>query len=327
MLVYFLQRNAGFFSEVFFMVNYYLISQRNNFPFGINTSNWLFKYEKGWHDYFNSLNEIDENTQFYLVPNRIPEEIDFCENLNFTILDYRNACLDIFQLNDKLTIIYNSIIRDLDLYDYHSIFIRRGDKMIQESVYISTSKYIDLLLEKENVKTIFIQTDDYNVYLEAKKYINSLNLDIRIVTTCPITKKGVHMFGVHTKGSELSKENDIYIKNQDVNTKPIIQYNNEEIFDHTVEMLIGLEICKHSRFLALDMQSNVSRYLLLTHDKIENVLDMQNTSIDFNKPILCPSIGIKYKSYLYLKNKISIILYDIYYQLYKWKSRSFSKYA
>jgi hypothetical protein len=295
MLIYFLQKNAGFFSEIFFMINYYLICKRNNWEFGINTSNWLFKYEKGWYDYFNSLYEFNIDKPFYLAPNRIPEEIDFCENIDFTIKDYQNACAEIFKLNDKLQIIFNDKINDLKLDNYHSIFIRRGDKMIQESIYIPTSKYIDLLLEKDIVKTIFIQTDDYNVYLEAKEYIKSLELNIQIITTCPQSKKGVHMFGVNTKGSNISKENDIYIKNQDSNTKPIIQYSNEEIYDHTIEMLIGLEICKHSKYLALDMQSNVSRYLLLSHNNINNVLDIQNTIIDLNKPILCPSIGIKYK--------------------------------
>lgn len=295
MLVYFLQKNAGFFSEIFFMINYYLISERNRWPFGINTSNWLFKYEKGWHDYFDSLHEFNEHIQCYIAPNRIPEEINFCNNIDFTMNDYRKAMLETFQLNDTLQNIYKETVIELELDNYSSIFIRRGDKMLKESLYIPTYKYIDLILKKDNVKTIFIQTDDYNVYLEAKEYVNTLNLNIKIVTTCPENKRGVHMFGVNNNGSDVSKENDTYIKNQDKNTKPIIQYNNEEIYNHTIEMLIGLEICKHSRYLALDMQSNVSRYLLLTHDIVGNVLDIENTNIDFNKPILCPSIGIKYK--------------------------------
>jgi hypothetical protein len=296
MLVYFLQKNAGFFSEIFFMINYYLISERYSLPFGINTSNWLFKYNNGWHDYFDSLKEVDENTNIQIAPQRIPEEIEFYQNIDFTLQDYRNAIIHIFKLNNNLHNIYTNTVLNLKLNDYHSIFIRRGDKMIQESIYIPTYKYIDRLLEKDNtVKTIFIQTDDYNVCLEAFHYINLLKLDIRVVTTCPPSKCGVHMFNVNTKGSALSIENDTYIKNQDKNVKPIIEYNNEEIYDHTVEMLVGLEICKKSRFLVLDMQSNVSRYLLLSHDNISSVIDVQNTVLDFNKPVLCPTIGIKYK--------------------------------
>ena len=301
MLVYFLQKNAGFFSEIFFMINYYLIGERYSLPFGINTSNWLFKYNNGWHDYFDSLKEIDENTNIQIAPQRIPEEIDFFQmefykNIDFTLQDYRNAVIHIFKLNNNLHNIYTNTVLNLKLNDYHSIFIRRGDKMIQESIYIPTYKYIDRLLEKDNtVKTIFIQTDDYNVCLEAFHYINLLKLDIRVVTTCPPSKCGVHMFNVNTKGSALSIENDTYIKNQDKNVKPIIEYNNEEIYDHTVEMWVGLEICKKSRFLELDMQSNVSRYLLLSHDNISSVIDVQNTVLDFNKPVLCPTIGIKYK--------------------------------
>jgi hypothetical protein len=296
MLLYFLKRNAGFFSEIFFMINYCLIAYRHSVPFKINTSNWLFKYKEGWHDYFDSLSEYDNTTPYCLAPQNIPEEINFCENIDFTMQDYKTVMKDLFKLNSNIQTIYNTTVSKLDLLDYHSIFIRRGDKMIEESIFIPTSKYIDKLFElNDAIKTIFIQTDDYNVYLEAIDYINSLKLDIRVVTTCPENKRGVHMFSVNTSGSSVSEQNDHYIKTQDRNTKPIANYTNEEVYNHTIEMLVGLEICKHSNYLILDLQSNVSRYLLLTHDNNENVIDLQNTVLDFNKPVFCPTIGIKYK--------------------------------
>ena len=278
MIVYILQKNAGFFSEIFFMINYYLMSQRYSWHFVISTKNWLFKYKNGWHDYFNSLEEYDNITKAYLAPQKIPEEINLnFPNINFTLNDYMNVMKRLFVLNDTLQTIYKNTVINLNLNNYHSIFIRRGDKIIEESLFISTSKYIDKLLEKDkSIKTIFIQTDDYNVYLEAIDYVNLLKLDIKVLTTCPESKCGVHMFNINTSGSTLSKENDTYIKNQNKNTKPIIQLNNEEIYEHTIEMLVGLEICKHSKYLALDLQSNVSRYLLLTHDNYTNVIDIQN---------------------------------------------------
>lgn len=297
MIVYSLEKNAGFFSEIFFMLNYYLIAKRYSMPFSLYTENWLFKYEKGWHDYFNSLNEFKNDTYSILAPQRIPEEINFCNNIDFNLTDYKNIIFEIFKLNDSLLNKYKEVLKLFNLHDYHAIFVRRGDKMIQESIYIPTSKYIDILLEKDNtVKTIFIQTDDYNVYLEANHYINSLKLDIKLYTTCPLLKRGVHMFNVNAKGSSVSKENDNYIKNLDKNTKPILNYTKDEIYEHTIEMLIGLEICKHSKYLCLDLQSNVSRYLLLSHDNSNSVIDVQNTVLDFNKPVLCPAIGIKYKN-------------------------------
>lgn len=295
MIVFFLLKNAGFFSEIFFMINYYLICKKYNSPFSINTINWLFKYRDGWHDYFNSLEEFTNDQDYYLAPTRVPEEISFCDNIDFTLIDYRNAMIPIFKLNSTLYELYKKTFEQFELDNYDAIFIRRGDKMIQESVYIRSRNYVDILLSKKKVSTIFVQTDDYNAYLEIKEYIQLLKLDIKVFTTCPEHKKGVHMFGINLKGSSLSKENDTYIKNQSHSTKPIIQYNNEEIYEHTKEMLIGLEICKNSDYLSLDLQSNVSRYLLLTHQNYNNVLDVQNTSIDYNKPILCPAIGIKYK--------------------------------
>ena len=65
MLVFCLKKNSGFFSEIFFMLNYYLICNKNNIPFSINSLEWLFKYEKGWHDYFDSLDELSYNKDFY----------------------------------------------------------------------------------------------------------------------------------------------------------------------------------------------------------------------------------------------------------------------
>jgi hypothetical protein len=179
MLVFCLKKNSGFFSEIFFMLNYYLICNKNNIPFSINSVEWLFKYEKGWHDYFDSLDELSYNRDFYYISNSFPEETNYYGDIDFTLLDYKNIMIDIFKFNNKLQNIYNDTIKNLGLINYHAIFIRRGDKLIRESIYIPTARYIDILLKNDNVDILFIQTDDYNVSKLAKNIIQKQEDEIR----------------------------------------------------------------------------------------------------------------------------------------------------
>ena len=73
-----------------------------------------------------------------------------------------------------------------------------------------------------------------------------------------------------------------------LNFKPIDQYNKEEILDHTLDMLIGIDILCNSATCIVEYSSNVSRFIKLAHKNIENVYDINNTVVDFEKYI-CPS--------------------------------------
>jgi hypothetical protein len=68
--------------------------------------------------------------------------------------------------------------------------------------------------------------------------------------------------------------------------------NNEEIYNHTLEMLIGIDIVLKSNIVVTDYSSNVARFIKLKHSNSDNVYDVisKSNNIDYNK-MICPSRG------------------------------------
>jgi hypothetical protein len=64
MIISILDSSAGFYSQLFFLLNHYLYAEEKKLKFIIDSSNWLFKFNKGWNDYFitfNADNIVDKN--------------------------------------------------------------------------------------------------------------------------------------------------------------------------------------------------------------------------------------------------------------------------
>ena len=55
MIISILEKRAGFFSQLFFLVNHYLTAKKYNFQFCVESKNWLFKHNVGWEDYFENI--------------------------------------------------------------------------------------------------------------------------------------------------------------------------------------------------------------------------------------------------------------------------------
>jgi hypothetical protein len=64
--------------------------------------------------------------------------------------------------------------------------------------------------------------------------------------------------------------------------------NTDEIYKHTLDMVIGIDILIYSKYCVLDYQSNVSRFIKLTHYHPENVIDVEGFDLDLEKEI-CPA--------------------------------------
>jgi hypothetical protein len=188
MIVSVLDKTSGFFSMLFFVINHYIYCNKNNINFTLNTDNWLFKYEKGWEDYFEKIDINSNGNDNIITYAKSYKVLD-----NYRIIDYKEI-INKFYIYNLTT--YNFILntkKNLNITDnnYDSIFIRRGDKLIKESVYINAGEYINVLLKKNpNCRTIFLQTDDYNCYLELEEYININNLNIKLLTICDKNSKG-----------------------------------------------------------------------------------------------------------------------------------------
>lgn len=298
MLITKLQKQAGFYSQLFFLINHYLFCKKNNIKFTVDSNEWLFKYKNGWEDYFlniNIYNGYDLNQCF-----GHHQEIG-----EFTITEYKNAIKEIYIYNTEIEEKITQVLKNISLKEnYDAIFIRRGDKLSGESDFINTEKYIDiLLLKKPDCHTIFVQTDDYNCYLDVKKYIEMKKLLINVVTLCEEKYKGgMVIFSCYKSGIEWALNNHNTNKNYILNvietlrnTTPIEKLNNEEMYKHTSDMLIGIDITLNADIVVCDYSSNVSRFIKLANKNSKNVFDVNNPDkdIDWNKTI-CPAFDLLY---------------------------------
>jgi hypothetical protein len=276
----------GFFSNFFFTLNHYIYCNENKINFKIDSNNWLFKYKNGWSDYF-----IDNELSFY-NPSTIKYYSVFDVLGEYTFQMYRDYIKKIYIYNNTTINKIINVKHKFNLIDeqYDSIFIRRGDKLSSESDYYHDNIYIQLLLIKNpNCKTIFLQTDDYNSYINLQKYITDNNLMINLYTLCDENNVGTI---VHN--SQKNRLNNATINNKNNknylssiitklnNSKSVEDMNNDEIYNHTLEMIIGIDIVIKSNICILDLQSNVSRFIKLSHNNPENVYDILNPDYQTN---------------------------------------------
>jgi hypothetical protein len=286
------------------IVGHYLIAKKNNLHFYLDDRAWPFQNEEGWCDYFDSVitwnHSIKEDTKYIIKSTEFDINYNspyfiFSKENCFTLQEYRDAYKYIAHLNTLMIEKMNDILKKHNLIpgEYDSIMIRRGDKMLSESLYIDTEKYLNQLIEKDT-KTIFLQTDDYDCFIELSNIIKEkYNNSIRLVTTCPEWKKGqITAVGVKSqiieKIIESNFDNTIMrnLKNLEccyklvcANNKTTEEYNPIEMKEHIEEVLIGLEICTLSRYISSELQSNVTRYLYCKHHNIDNFLALEMPSV------------------------------------------------
>lgn len=294
-----LNKYSGFFSMFFFFVNHYIHAKKNNWDFELNCHEWLFKAFNGWEDYFENI-DIVRNLEN--EPKKITAELNktFIE---YSIEEYKNVLPEIYKYNDRIKSLIEKRKKKLKLknYNYSSIFIRRGDKLLSESNYIHGEVYIKKLLElNPSCKTVYLQTDDYTCFNEINEYIKKEKLNINLLTMCEEDCKGIIAFSYH-KNSLVNEENYSidknveYLKNNKesfINSKPVDQMNSEEIYLHTIKMIIGIELVLQSNLVVTDYSSNVARFIKLMHVDNDCVYDVitDTNELDYEK-VICPSWG------------------------------------
>jgi hypothetical protein len=298
MIISIFDNKSGFFSMFFFFVNQYIYAHKNNKNLIVKSENWLFKYKQGWEDYFNDININEYNEDNININCNYKTILG-----DYKLIDYKNILNKIYIYNDTTQNLINKKKEELGLIDnnYCSIFIRRGDKLIRESNYIETKLYLEYLLSvNNNYNILYLQTDDYNCYLELKQYINDNNINIKLITLCNDNNKGgMIVFDIHknsiNKNEHIIESNRNYIsKNIKYinNLKCINEFNNEEIYEHTLNMLIGLELVLNSSLVVTDYSSNGSRFIKLKARDPNMVYDIVSRTNKFNfDKNICPSFS------------------------------------
>ena len=278
-----LDKSAGFYSILFFTINHYIYCKQNNISFTLDSCDWLFKSNEGWNDYFEPIDFVggENNTE-----NRTVKHNELLGN--YDMWEYQRTIRNHFYLyNDILSKRIAETKRTLGLVEgeYDAIFIRRGDKLCCETSFLETDKYVNLLLEKNpQCKTIFLQTDDYNCFLDIEKYIKDRELDIQVITLCHPDVRGMVVFdkvlNVETDNCVIrdKKMNCEYFEKVFPDLKkftPVDKMDSAAIYEHTIEMLVGVDIVLHSKFCILDNQSNVARFISIAHNDHMKLFDVR----------------------------------------------------
>jgi hypothetical protein len=269
--------DAGFYSQFFYLINHYIYCKKNNVNFKIKSDNWLFLSKNGWTDYFEPITLDYGKPNETIVNNR--------QSLgDYPIIEYKNSIPEVYIYNSRTKAAIKEYMNKFNLVNYDSIFIRRGDKLANESKYYDESAYIDLLLLKNpKCDTLFIQTDDYNSYININTIIKDRNLNIKTYTLCKEDQVGVVVLNFQKNEINKSEKNQEYlskIKDKLVNSKSVEDMNSEERYEHTITMIIGVDICMHSNICICDYQSNVSRFIKLAHVNPNNVYNILSPDID-----------------------------------------------
>jgi len=302
---------SGFFSELLFKLNHYLYCKKYKINFKTNSDNWSYKYANGWIDYFEDIildyntllpntnveGNTDANTDrnkgtLYIGDNNEIKTVSGCCEIleQFPLRDYVAIISEYYKYNTKTFEHIQKIKNELGLVpqQYGAIYIRRGDKLVDEIKFIPSSKFVELLLSKyPDCKIIFVQTDDYNSFLEVQDYIQNKNLDIKILTLCPKTNFGsIANSGYANKminnsidklkeGSEILSDNKEYMKKITQKlSKPISEMTPDERYEHTLELLTSVDISINSKICVCDYKSNVSRFIKIAHNNFNNVFDV-----------------------------------------------------
>lgn len=279
-------------------MNHYLYCKKHKINFDIVSDHWLFKSNEGWRDYFEpiSLNYYKECTNKNVYSHsKVLEE--------FPIIDYKTAIQDMYVYNQRTKLKINETIHHIGLPphgQYDSIFIRRGDKLGQESKLLGEVDYLNLLLSKNpKCKTIFLQTDDYNCFKELQKHIDTNKLNIQLITLCDENSVGVivhnHQKTVLNEAVKTNEneENKQYLS-QNIDkmnkTKTVEDMTPAEKYKHTIDMIVGIDLCLHSNICITDYQSNVARFIKLAHENPDNVYNIlsPDKDIDYNH-VVCPA--------------------------------------
>jgi hypothetical protein len=281
-LVSHMDGSSGFYSQLLHKLNHYLYCKNNNINFKLNTENWPYKYKNGWTDYFENNDLIITNDTDSVKP-----IIGCCSSIKeYKMSDYVKIIPEFYKYNQKTKDFIKNKKTELGLegIEYGSLYIRRGDKLINEINFISTDKFADKLLEiYPSCKNIFLQTDDYNCFLDLEKYVKEKGLDIKLTTLCPANHYGAisnKMF--ESQMLENNQNNKQYLDMIKNNlSKPISEMTPDEKYAHTMELITSVDICINSKYCVCDYKSNVARFIKLAHKKIQNVYDINLQDTDF----------------------------------------------
>jgi hypothetical protein len=276
----------GFFSDAFRLLHTYMVCKKNGDDLYITSSNWNFGR---WNDYFTTLKENPGLT--------LPDiNWDRPEDRQFTVRDYKQAIQEVFVYQPHIHQRVEATLQSLGLAGKEdstvAIFIRRGDKLLGEAVFIPTEFYVKLALSK-NPQNIFVQTDDYRAVQEVQILVKNLAPHVTVYTTCPPTKFGMFYESLNiskaictnynVNGQNIVNDTNVQYLRTNIPQKALMDYTYDEMKEHVEEMLTGILICQRAKWVVLDHMSNVGRYIVFSHPQgRESILAIEDLNLTIN---------------------------------------------
>ncbi len=271
-VVYKFHKSVGFFSNFFFICEYYIRAKRAGYDFYIDSSDWSYSFKNGWHDYFDSLTEINDTHRnkysniIYGVhvssKSEYENSINQIDNANpIRLSEYSMAITDIFKPSKSIRDKVDTIMHKYN-NRYDAIYIRRGDKITSnESKFIETA---DILKQISTTnKLLYIQTDDYTEVESIRKLMPEKTVETNTLES----QRGANESDRHS-------------------------YTPEEKKKNTEDFLIGIILCANANQCWVDILSNVSRFIKL-YGKNVNFYKISNETIDYdlNKDVVNPAFA------------------------------------
>ncbi len=250
-VIFKLNTNAGFYSILFYMCRAILLAKRLGIPFYIEDSTWIYRYKLGWHDYFQTLQNI-ENPDHMKNPCIVWQ--GNCPFEDYTIREYVAISNDIYHLRSELVDRVETLRKHLGP-SYVAVFVRRGCKMYEEAPYIPVEDiYAKMNVSRDTV--LFVQTDDYTVVEEFR----GVHPAEKVIATVPISKRGQYHNREYLVRDTINKYKSLVV--------PLSEQPRQQVREETEEMLVGLEVCRKAPVCWTDCKSNVGRFLKLTGNNV-----------------------------------------------------------
>lgn len=307
----------GFFSDTFRLLHTFMVCKQKNLDLFIESSNWNFGR---WHDYFTTLKDSSE------ASGRVLEDInwDKPEDRQFTVAEYRKAIQEVFVYKPHIYDRVEKTIASLGLAleSTAAIFIRRGDKLLGEAVFIPTEFYVKLALTR-NPQHIFVQTDDYRAFLEVEHITKVLAPHVKVYTTCPSTKFGMFYENLNlgkavttsynVDGQQFINDQNVQYLKSNIPQKALMEFSYEEMKEHVEEMLVGIFICQRAQWVVLDHMSNVARYIVFSHPRgKEPILSIEDLNLTVNGSTTRVIPPYQYTEDKYIRNPRFHSIYNEY---------------
>ena len=258
-----LHPTAGFFSSFFYTCRVYMYAKQNNLPFFIEHDKWQYTYKEGWHDYFTSLEDFKENSQ-YTELKRYRSHSDQEDLPQYSLREYIACIKEIFVLKDELKKRVDDFISQIG-GDFTSLYIRRGDKK-NEVELIPIDDILAQVAIKDDGGNIYLQTDDYAVVDTIKSKFPSC----KVFTTTPENKHGA-------------------------NNKKMVNWQAEDRKNETEELLVAVSIfvrCKKGWTYYL---SNVGTFhKLFGYDVVDLYVDSKHTKEYVEEKYSLDTVGNPY---------------------------------